>query len=72
MASKELMKRILEVVYEESDRGTQEGILDAFIFVFVVVMINESISIEDALKRLRSTHVRVSAIWNKLNVMEWL
>jgi len=72
VAAKELMIRVLRVVYEESDRYEQEEILDAFIFVFVVVMINEGIGIDEALKRFRSTHARVTSIWNKLNLMEWL
>ena len=72
MAAKELMRRILEVVYEESDRYEQEDIVDAFVFVFAVILINENMKLSEAIKKFRATHARVVAVWSKINVLEWL
>ena len=72
MAAKELMRKILEVVYEESDRYEQEDIVDAFVFVFSVILINENMKLSEAIKKFRATHARVVAVWSKINVLEWL
>ena len=72
MAAKELMRRILEVVYEESDRYEQEDIVDAFVFVFAVILINENMKLSEAINKFRATHARVMSVWSKINVLEWL